>query len=316
MCCAVLCCAVLCCAVLPDGINVLCRAALCCALPHHAINCQAVLYWCAEVQVHCALQKWQHLSITMRLYLHCRLYDTTAFQPKSATQALPPEPKPQRRAPSAGVDKPPAQAEPAAAAAAVVTEASAAAVPKPPRELSHAPKTLKEGHVRSSSAVRSNKESSSRVGIRDARDAGAKEGKEVITRDARDKGREAASRNGKERSDKPQAGREGRDSARVTSRAADDQQLADVRAAALKATVNGSNGDASKGRSPARRDELVNGTKAAAANGAVAVPGTKRRAPDSGAPESRWASCCMSGVSCATAVCCLPQHSAWHCTAA
>ena len=215
--------------------------------------------------------------------MHCRLYDTTAFQHKYATQALPPEPKAQRKAPSASVDRPAAQTE-AATAAAAVTEASAAAVPKPPRELPHAPKTLKEGHFRSSGAARSNKESSSRDAVRDA---GAKESKDVATRDGRDRGREASSRNGKERGDKPQAGREGRDGGRATGKAADDQQLADVRAAALKATVNGTNGDASKGRPPAKRDELVNGTKAAAANGAVAMPGTKRRAPDSGTSESR-----------------------------
>ena len=222
----------------------------------------------------------------MVLCLPFRLYDTSAFNPKYATQAPPPEPKPPRRAPSAGVNRPAAQAE-AAAAAAPAPEASAAAVPKLPRESSHAPKTLKEAHVRSSSAARSTKESSSRDGTRDARDAGAKEGKEVTARDGRDRGREAFGRNGKEHYDKPQASREGRDSGRVTGRAAEDQQLADVRAAALKATVNNTIGDASKGRSPARRDELVNGTKAAAPNGVVAVPGTKRRAPDSGAPESR-----------------------------
>ena len=242
---------------------------------------------CAEVQAHCAWQRQNYLSITMSLCLHRRLYaDSNAFQPRYATQAVPPEPKPQRRAPSAGVDRPAAQAE-AAAAATPAPEASAAAASKLPRETSHAPKTLKEGHIRSSSTARSNKESSSRDATRDARDAGGKEGREITTRDGRDRTREASSRNGKEHGDKPHAGRESRDSGRATGRAADDQQLADVRAAALKATVNGTNGDASKGRSPARRDELVNGTKAAAANGAVAVPGTKRRAPDSGAPESR-----------------------------
>ena len=245
-----------------------------------------MLHCCAESQAHHALQRSNPLSITTGLCLRCRLYDTAAFHTKYATQAVPPDPKPQRRAPSAGVNRPAAQAE-AAAAGAPAPEASAAAVPKPPRESSHAPKTLKEAHVRSSSAARGTKESSSRDATRDARDAGAKEGKEVATRDGRDRGREGSSRNGKEHGDKPQGGREGRDSGRATGRAADDQQLADVRAAALKATVNGSNGDASKGRSPARRDELVNGTKGAAANGVVAVPGTKRRAPDSGAPESR-----------------------------
>ena len=253
-----------------------------CAVPSHPMLPYAGL--CSSAGALCLAE--MYLSNTMGFCLHCRLYDSNAFQPKYATQAFPPEPKPQRKAPSVGTNRPSAQAE-AAAAPAPAPEASAAAASKLPRETSHAPKTLKESHVRSSSAARSNKDSSSRDGTRDARHAGAKEGKEATTRDGRDRGREASSRNGKELGDKPQAGRESRDSGRATGRAADDQQLADVRAAALKATVSGTNGDASKGRSPARRDDLVNGTKAAAANGVVAVPGTKRRAPDSGAPESR-----------------------------
>ena len=232
----------------------------------------------------CRLSNDKTSNADGRFCIHCRLYDAAAFQPKYATQPAPPEPKPQRRAPSAGLDKP---AEPAAAAA-PAPDASAGANAKPARESSHAPKILKEGHTRSSSAARGSRESASKDVPRDARDIGAKESKEAITRDGRERGREASTRGGKEHGDKPPSAREGRDSGRAVGKAADDQQLADVRAAALKATVNGSNGDANKGRPPARRDEVVNGTKAAAAvNGAAAVPGTKRRAPDSGTTESR-----------------------------
>lgn len=235
--------------------------------------------------------RFNYLPTTMGLVcLYCRLYDAAAFNSKYATQAPPAEPKAQRRAPSAPLDRPAAQPE-AAAAAAPAPEAPAAAVGKPPRESAHAHKATKEGHVRTSTAARNIKESSTRDALRDARDTAApKEVKDVTTKEGgRDRGgREAASKGGKEHGDRAQGGREGgRDSGRAAGKAAEDQQLADVRAAALKATVNGTNGDASKGRSPARRDELANGTKAATANGAVAVPGTKRRAPDSGAPETR-----------------------------
>lgn len=210
---------------------------------------------------------------------HCRLYDANWFQPKYHDKPSPPEPKSQRRAPSAGIDRPPAQAEAAAAAASA----------KPPREPSHAPKTLKEGPVRVSSTSRSAKDNVGRESLRDNREANGKESKEGAIRDGRDRGREASTRGGKEHGDKPSSSaREGRDSNRAVGKAAaDDQQLADVRAAALKAAENGTNGDAGKRRSPARRDELVNGTKAAAVNGTAAVPGTKRRAPDSGATEAR-----------------------------
>lgn len=220
--------------------------------------------------------------------MYCRLYDAASFLPKYATQAPPPEPK--RRAPSAPLDRPAAQPE-AAAAVDPAAEAAAAAAVKPPRESTHAHKAVKEGHARLPTAARNTKESGIREGTREARDtATAKEVKDVTTKEGgRDRGgREAAGRGSKEHGDRAQGGREGgRDSGRAAGKAADDQQLADVRAAALKATVNGTNGDASKGRSPARRDELANGTKAATANGAVVVPGTKRRAPDSGAPETR-----------------------------
>ena len=197
-----------------------------------------------------------------------------------AGKRTPLEPKAQRRAPSAGNVQPPAQAEAAAAAA-----PPAAAVAKPPREASHAPKALKEGHARVSSTSRSTKDSAGRESTRDTRDAS---GKEATNRDGRDRGREASTRGGKDHGDKHSSAREGRDGNRAVGKAAaDDQQLADVRAAALKAATNGTNGDASKGRSPARRDELVNGTKAAGVNGTAAVSGTKRRAPDSGATEAR-----------------------------
>lgn len=139
-----------------------------------------------------------------------------------------------------------------------------------------------------SSSSRSAKDTAGRESLRDTREANGKDSKDGTNRDSRDRGREASTRGGKEHGDKPTSAREGRDSNRAVGKAAaDDQQLADVRAAALKAAVNGSSGDAAKGRSPARRDELVNGTKAAAVNGTAAVPGTKRRAPDAGATEAR-----------------------------
>ena len=237
------------------------------------------------------------------LCLYCRLYDASAFNPKYATQAPPPEPK--RRAPSAPLDRPAAQPE-AAAAAVPAAEGPAAAVGKPPRESTHTHKAIKEGHVRTSTAARNIKESGTRDGSREARDtATPKEAKDVTAKEGgRDRGgREAAGRGGKEHGDRAQGGREGgRDSGRAAGKAADDQQLADVRAAALKATVNGANGDASKGRSPARRDEVTNGTKAATANGAAAVPGTKRRAPDSGSPETRSVTAAVGQWFCRSAV--------------
>lgn len=211
--------------------------------------------------------------------LQCRLYDANAFQPKYATQPAPPEPKPQRRAPSASIDRPTAQAEAA--------DPPAAASSKPPRESSHAPKTLREGPTRPSGTSRSAKESVGRDSPRETRDANGKDSKEGSTRDTRDRGREASSRGSKEHGDKLSSAREGRDGSRAVGKAADDKQLADVRAAALKAAVNGTSGDAGSGRASARRDELVNGAKASGVNGTTAVPGTKRRVPDSGTIESR-----------------------------
>ena len=213
----------------------------------------------------------------------CRLYDSSHFLPKYANQPCPPslsEPKAKSRAPSASTHK---VATPTEAAAA--PEAANGAISKPSRESLHAPKALKDSHARPSTTTRVTKDTTPR----DGRDSGGKESKDSSARDGRDRGRDASTRGVKEHADKAPSARDGRDTGRASGKAADDQQQQEqkLRAAALKATANGTNGDAAKGRSPARRDEALNGVKASAVNGTAAATGVKRRAPDLDATEVR-----------------------------
>ncbi|KAA6416485.1 MAG: hypothetical protein FRX49_13545, partial [Trebouxia sp. A1-2] len=152
-------------------------------------------------------------------------------------------------------------------------------------------------------AIRASKEATARDGaaargiqqpaVKDGRDT-----KEPAARDGRDaagtRGREGSTRGGKEHNNRGTTAREGRDGSRAAAtagKAADDRQLAEVRAAALKrqSSVNGEAANGSRKGSPVKQEEAPKGGKAAVANGLASASGTKRRAPDSTPAETRGA---------------------------
>ncbi|DBB02120.1 TPA: hypothetical protein ACH3X3_011159 [Trebouxia sp. C0006] len=147
----------------------------------------------------------------------------------------------------------------------------------------------KEATARDGTALREGKEPA----VKDSRDT-----KEPAARDGSDaagtRGRDGSTRGGKEHNDRGTTSREGRDGSRAaaaTGKAADDKQLAEVRAAALKrqSSVNGEAANGSRKGSPVKREEATKGGKAAVANGLAAASGTKRRAPDLTPAETRGA---------------------------
>lgn len=206
-----------------------------------------------------------------------RLYDKLVWDPQYTNRPAPPPPAP--RPPSAAAK---AVAQPAAAAPASGTEPAAA--PKASTEASGATRAARDGTAKATTTGRGTKDAAARdaPSHKGTKEAAARVGSAKAAADGRNvaggKGRETGTRNGKEPGDKG-TGRE------RTRAAADDNQLAEVREAALKKqlTVNGTAADGTKKGSP-----LTRGEKAVAANGSTAAAGTKRRAADAGVAETRW----------------------------
>lgn len=233
-----------------------------------------------------------------------RLFDRAlpGWDPQYVTRPAPPPPAPQRR-PATAAPKPAAArgeaaaATPAAATAPAGNTASATAADKVSKETLNSIKGPPDGGARATSTGRGTKEGADKEAKphRASRDAtsrngsAAREGKESAARDGRDaKGKETSTRGGREHTDK--GTREGSRATAATGKAADDKQLAEVRAAALKrqSSASGEAADGSRKASPAAQEEAAKGGKAALANGTAVAAGTKRRAPDSAPAETRY----------------------------
>ncbi|DBA74789.1 TPA: hypothetical protein ACH3X2_009311 [Trebouxia sp. C0005] len=207
---------------------------------------------------------------------------------------------------SAAAEAPAAGTTPAAATADSVRQ-DAASSTRAPRDggarASTTGRGSRESAGKESTSHRASKEATARDGaaargiqqpaVKDGRDT-----KEPAARDGRDaagtRGREGSTRGGKEHNNRGTTAREGRDGSRAAAtagKAADDRQLAEVRAAALKrqSSVNGEAANGSRKGSPVKQEEAPKGGKAAVANGLASASGTKRRAPDSTPAETRGA---------------------------
>ncbi|KAL0019528.1 hypothetical protein WJX77_005771 [Trebouxia sp. C0004] len=210
-----------------------------------------------------------------------RLYDRAMWDPQYSSRLTPAAPPPLRRPPSAAA-RSAAPAATAVSTAAAAPAATGAATPAPAGGTTRAAATA--------DSVRQDAATSTRT----PRDGGASTTGRGSREPAGTRGRDGSARIVKEHHDRGTTAREGRDGSRAataTGKAADDKQLAEVRAAALKrqSSVNGEVVHGSRKGLPVKREEATKGGKAAVANGLAVASGTKRRAPDSTPAETRGA---------------------------